>query len=301
MERVTSITVTFYPDPDVLLTQLMSLHPEQLKLVVDNGTPDGVWAQIAAAISRVPRLEVIRLGENLGLAAGINAGARWIRDNAPSTYVLLLDQDSEPVVGSIARLLYSFESMLGKGVRIGAVGADLRDAATGREEGFHIISKGLWRRFFPENEELVQCASLNGSGTVLPLDLLLSLGGLESSFFIDHVDTEWSFRLTSKGYFMYGVPGARILHRMGERSARIWFFGWRPWPVRSPLRHRYLFRNAVSLLKRSYVPFEWKWLSAVKLGATMLIFALTGPDRLDQLRSMTLGILDGLKGRSGRL
>lgn len=301
MDRIASITVTFHPEPALLSTQLRALPADQLKLVVDNGTPEDLWARVAGDVANIPRLEVVRLGRNIGLAAAINIGASWIGKNCPATYLLLLDQDSEPQAGSISRLLEAFEALLEKGLRVGAVGADLHDAPSGRAEGFHTIRGSSWRRVFPADGELTECASLNGSGTVTPLELFNSLGGLDESLFIDHVDTEWSFRLRSRGFLMYGVSGARVAHRMGERSARFWFFGWRPWAVRSPLRHRYLFRNSVSLLGRGYVPFAWKWSAIVKLAATLVIFTAAGPQRLRQLRSMVLGIFDGLMGRSGKL
>lgn len=135
----------------------------------------------------------------------------------------------------------------------------------------------------------------------MALNLALSLGCIDEGLFIDHVDTDWSFRLLASGHRLYGVPQASFLHRMGDRATRLWFFGWRVCPVRSPHRHRYLFRNAVLLHRRSYVPCIWKVWAVVKLGLTMVVFALAGPRRLAQGGNMIAGAWDGLLGRPGAL
>ncbi len=128
----------------------------------------------------------------------------------------------------------------------------------------------------------------------MPIELFNELGGLEEDFFIDHVDTEWSFRVLAAGYGLYGVPYITFQHRMGEQSLRFWWFGWRIWPKRSPQRHYYLFRNAVRLMRRSYVPRVWKILVFIKLGMTLLIHVLFDSKRGSQVCHMIRGVIYGL-------
>ncbi|MBN7822250.1 glycosyltransferase [Bowmanella yangjiangensis] len=299
--RCASITVTFSPDPVLVVTQLRALPDDWLRLVVDNGTSDDEWALIEPAIANLPGVEVMRLGANLGLAAAQNRGMEYLAGRGDCTHVLLLDQDSEPLQGSASALADAHSALVARGYPVGAVGPTLRDPVSGVQHGFHQVVGWRWARVNPVDGAPVPCECLNGSGTFMALELALSLAGMDEGLFIDHVDTEWSFRLLASGHRLYGVPEASFLHRMGDRTTRLWLFGWRVWPVRSPSRHRYLFRNAVLLLGRSYVPPIWKAWAVVKLGLTVVVFALAGPQRLAQLGNMVAGVRDGVLGRSGAL
>jgi rhamnosyltransferase len=292
---VTTVTVTFNPDIDLLRTQLAALPRESLKRVVDNASRPDILQRIALLVSQTPNAQLLRNDENLGLAAAVNRGVRAVRDTAPAArFVLLLDQDSEPAPGSVEALVTGFEALQVRGERVGCVGPTLLDVATGLTHGFHQCSRWRWKRVYPAPgaTEPVPCANLNGSGTLVPVDLFLDLGGLEDDLFIDHVDTEWAFRVQARGYRLFGIPQAVFRHRMGEASRRIWLFGWRVWPVRSPRRHYFLYRNAVILMRRSYVPRVWKVWAVAKLAMTTCVTLMIGPQRLAQLRAMLAGLRD---------
>src|SRR5690606_18738393 len=130
----------------------------------------------------------------------------------------------------------------------------------GLQHGFHCMDGWRWSRRFPGQGDAdpIACANLNGSGTMVRTKLFLDLGGLDETLFIDHVDTEWSFRVLAAGHALFGIPRAQFNHGMGERGLRFWWFGWRVWPQRAPMRHYYLFRNTVNLWTRDYVPRVWK-------------------------------------------
>jgi rhamnosyltransferase len=173
------------------------------------------------------------------------------------------------------------------------VGPVLVDVDTGVEHGFHQARGWRWTRRFPDSLEPLPVDNHNGSGTLVATDLFLALGGLASDFFIDHVDTEWAFRVLASGHRLYGVPGVRFRHRMGVRGIRYWLFGWRVWPYRSPLRHYYLFRNSIRLLRASYVPAVWKAWAPVKLLLTAIVHGLFDRRRGEQLRQMGRGLAEG--------
>lgn len=292
---VATVTVTFNPDLDLLRTQLAALPRESLKQVVDNASRPDILQHIALLVSQTPSAQLLPNDENLGLAAAINRGVRAVRDAAPDTrYVLLVDQDSEPAPGSVEALVTGFEALQARGKRVGCVGPTLLDVATGLTHGFHQCSRRRWKRVYPAPGATtpVPCANLNGSGTLVPVDLFLDLGGLEDDLFIDHVDTEWAFRVQAHDYRLFGIPQAVFRHRMGDTSRRIWLFRWRVWPVRSPRRHYFLYRNAVILMRRGYVPRVWKVWAVAKLAMTTCVTVMIGPQRLAQLRAMLAGLRD---------
>ncbi|WP_407276069.1 glycosyltransferase [Halothiobacillus sp. DCM-1] len=264
--------------------------------MIDNDSTEQSRRALAQLQTEIPNLYIQHNEQNLGLAAALNQGARFAQSLIPSEgFILLLDQDSEPQPGSIDSLLQGFHALSCAGERVGAVGPTLQDADTGLSHGFHQQTRWRWRRVHPAatDTQPVPCTNLNGSGTLMPLNIFLEQGGLDEALFIDHVDTEWSFRLLAAGYTLWGIPQAIFIHRMGQASIRYWLFGWRLWPSRSPARHYYLFRNAIWLMRRDYVSRVWKFWVVIKLLVTMLRELFLNPNRKQQARMMIYGVISG--------
>ncbi len=297
-----TVTVTFNPDLSLLENQLRLLPETCRKVVVDNASSPDCVEEIESLAARIANVRLLRNADNLGLAAAINHGVMAAATEvSPSPqWLLLLDQDSEPRPGSIEALVDAFDAMVAKGERVGCVGPLLRDPATGLTHGFHQCSSWRWKRMHPsaESVEPVSCSNLNGSGTLVSMALFRQLGGLDESMFIDHVDTEWSFRVLAAGYSLWGAPAALFDHRMGEASLRFWCFGWRVWPSRSPQRHYFLFRNAIWLMRRDYVPRVWKLWAVVKMLLTAIVVGILGPMRRRQWLFMRRGIREGMSRSS---
>jgi len=298
-----TVTVTFNPDLALLEAQLRALPVDCVKFLVDNASQPDVFARVNALAAQRPDIRVLRNDTNLGLAAAVNRGVHAAASMpAPATFVLLLDQDSEPKPDSVARLMKGFQDLETGGYRVGCVGPTLRDPQARLTHGFHQCTRWRWKRAYPavDSEEPVPCTNLNGSGTLVRIALFEQLGGLDESFFIDHLDTEWSFRVLHAGYGLWGIPNAVFDHRMGQASVRFWWFGWRVWPSRSPLRHYYLFRNAVTLMRRSYVPRVWKCWAVAKLAITAGVALLAFRNAKAQLSHMLRGVRDAFVASPGR-
>lgn len=295
--KLATVTVTFNPSLSELQVQLEALPADCIKVFVDNDSQPELWAQIQALSSQFQNMHFIRNESNIGLAAATNLGADWLASLEPMPeFLLILDQDSEPNNECISNLLCAFDRLQAEGHAVGCVGPLLADPETGLTHGFHQTTRWRWTRAYPaEGAAPVSCANLNGSGTLVPLYLFQQLGGLDAELFIDHVDTEWAFRVLANGYSLWGIPSAVFKHSMGQASMRIWFFGWRVWPVRSPKRHYYLYRNATILMKRNYIPVVWKFWAVIKLVLTLLVIFITGPERLNQVKKMCRGVRAGLR------
>lgn len=290
-----AVTVTYNPDLDILERQLQQLPPTCVKVWVDNGSAPELVQRLRAIASSRDDLLLVQNANNVGLAAALNQGCEVSRQwRADVTHLLMLDQDTEPGKGGVEALFAAYQTLERERPRLGCVGPRLQDVQTGLEHGFHQMSGCRWVRRYEVPDFAVPVANLNGSGTLLSYELFRSLGGLDADFFIDHVDTAWSFRVLDAGYELFGVPGVHFQHRMGERSLRFWLLGWRIWPYRSPRRHRFLFRNTVRLLRRRGVPLCWKLWAPVKLAVTMLVHLAMDEARADQMKQMWGGLRDGL-------
>lgn len=295
------MTVTHHPDLGIVKHQLANLPADSFKIVVDNASPPATQRALRELLAKEQDTMFLINDENIGLAAALNLGAKTLRLHAPHVnLILLLDQDTEPEPGSIQTLIDAYISLQAKGFQVGAVGPQLRDADTGLMHGFHQMTRLRWLRTYrsPVDTTPISVSNLNGSGTLMSIKDFENLGGLDETLFIDHVDTEWSFRLLAAGFSLWGIPYAVFTHRMGRRGIRFWLFGWRVWPARSPIRHRYLFRNTLWLLQRSYVPLVWKGWAIVKLSFTAIVHALLDRERRDHMAAMVEGVREGCRPRT---
>jgi rhamnosyltransferase len=291
--QLATITVTYNPDLAILETQLRQLPAHALRVIVDNASEPATRERLARVCERYS-VVFVENAENLGLATGLNIGARKALELAPAVrYLLFLDQDTEPGPYGVDDLVQAYEALLAQGFLPGCAGPRMVDAHTGLQHGFHCMTRWRWLRRFPPatQTEPVRLANLNGSGTLVPTAIYRDMGGLDDALFIDHVDTEWSFRLMAAGYALYGIPHVGFIHRMGEASVRFWLLGWRVWPSRSPRRHYFLFRNAIILMRRPYVPRVWKAWACAKLLVTAVVHGAT--DR--QCREMWRGARVGMR------
>ncbi|UGB38978.1 glycosyltransferase [Frateuria soli] len=295
-----TVTVTYRPELVILRKQLDQLPRDALRIVVDNASPEPLRVCLRTLVAEEGAV-LIENDANLGLAAATNIGvAHALR--AGVQRVLFLDQDTEPGVTGVADLCAAHDRLHTSDPRPSCIGPRLIDFTTGLDHGFHQQRGWRWVRVWPpRGAPPVPCVNLNGSGTLVPSAILVALGGLEDDLFIDHVDTEWAFRVLAAGFGLYGAPDVAFGHRMGEKTWRFWWWGWRVWPYRSPLRHRYLFRNAVRLMHRPYVPRVFKTWAVVKLLVTFCVHALFDSARAQQTRAMLQGVADGWRAeRTGK-
>jgi rhamnosyltransferase len=215
---------------------------------------------------------------NRGLAAAQNQGIELARAEG-ATHVLLLDQDSLPFPGMAASLLRALEAHRARGAKVACVGPRLR-------------CYGAFCR--PRGE----CDVLISSGSLIPIEVLDAVGGMEEAFFIDQIDTEWCLRARARGYRVFGVREAVLDHRPGESMRWIWLGGWRRLIRHPPFRYYTIFRNTLVLCRRPYaiprfVAFQLCWLATL-----FVAYGLLG-GRTGALPRMLAGIAHGLAGRTG--
>ncbi len=262
-------------------------------VVVDNteslSTPD--------ALGLDARVDYVANGANLGIATALNQGIeRLIAMGCRSA--LLFDQDSEPSDELLIELPRTLATARMHDRRVALVGPAYEDARLGGVAPFVRFGYLTLRRIQPEGVQPIDVDFLITSGSCVNLDVWRDIGPMDDALFIDFVDLEWCVRARSKGYSVLGAPALRLTHELGGEPVR--FFG-RSYPGHGPVRHYYLFRNAIALIRRGYVPWSWKSTELVKMPVRLAIYALFMQPRLAHLRLSLLGIWHGLTGRTGAL
>lgn len=291
MMKTTAVIVAYYPDEDVLAQLVSALVPQvEHILVVDNNSEGFDFRPIAALSGKV---SLVINQENLGIAAGFNQGVAFAMEKG-SSHVILFDQDSLPGEGMIAKMHEVFQEAESRGIQLAALGPNYVDVKGAGQSPFVKVQGLRLVRVSGENSRFVSVDHLISSGCLIDLEALSVVGLFEEKLFIDYIDTEWCLRAKSKGYELYGVCEAYMEHDLGEQFLTILH---KTIPVHSPLRHYYLMRNGVWLMRQSWVGWRWRVIDTVRLTKIFIVFSVFGKPRIEHFRSMLRGIKDGLLSR----
>jgi len=289
---VVAVVVTYQPALEVLKQLLDALVPQVTSVVcVDNGSHSDLTAWNSKRDIRA--VEMIRLGENRGIAAAQNVGIEWAR-NRGAGFVLLMDQDSIPASDMVEKLV----SAISKQASLATAGPRYLDERQDNPPPFiRIRGLRLVRCTCSTGESVVPVDYLISSGCLIPMPVLDMVGGMRDDLFIDYVDIEWGLRARHHGFQNYGVCSAHMQHSLGDHPIK--FFG-KNIPLHSPLRHYYHFRNAVLLYKEPWVPLNWKLVDGWRLLLKYVFYSLFAKPRMAHWRMMTIGVWHGLRGRAGK-
>lgn len=289
-----AVIVAYNPDLATVRRAVESVAPQVWRVVVvDNSAEGGGFAHWEGAPGN---LHVLRNGRNLGVAAALNQGIQWAR-HAGATFGLLLDQDSVVSEGMPGALREAYEALSGE-CRVAAVGPGFVDERTGRPAPFVKIGFPLNRKLAWSTHDRIECDFLITSGTLLPLAVIAEVGGMDEGLFIDNVDLEWSFRARARGFRLFGVGAATMLHSIGD-GVRSLPLGLGEVVVHPPIRLYFMMRNRVLLYRRIETPAIWALQDLPRLMVKLLRFSVLVPPRLANARWMLRGLLDGLRGRQG--
>jgi rhamnosyltransferase len=298
---VCALAVTFQPDIEAISALLAGLAGQvSAILLVDNGSSEPK-VQRLEQLRRQESATLLCLDSNRGLAAGLNRGIDWARQQR-FRYVLLLDQDSVPRPGMVAALLRVMDETSSQ-MKVAAVGPAYLDPRDGTTAPFVRIGFPFNRRIRCSHDVagIVNCDFLITSGTLVSLVVIDQVGPMDEGLFIDNVDLEWSFRASSLGFRLLGVCAALMHHNLGDRRLELGgLFKRRP-IVHAPTRLYYMMRNRILLYRLPYTPVRWIAQDLLRLPIKFLLFALLVSPRLTNIRYMSKGIWHGLTGRTGPL
>ncbi|MGH3870101.1 MAG: glycosyltransferase [Pseudonocardiaceae bacterium] len=281
MDKVAVGAVVTAFHPDGILDQLIEELARQVAyiVVVDN-TPVGE----RTVENRHPthRLEYIRTGKNLGLAAALNCGVQHLERFCLS-HVSFWDQDSVPPPGYVrealvrSRSLAEWPNVIVCGDHVGP--ADLVTPGVDRSE-----------------QKVIRLIT---SGMLVPVPALRSVGPFREDFFVDAVDMDFSLRARAHGVSLYTIRDLAIRHRLGDPARSRKPFLFRSETSGHPVwRHYWIVRNQTILLDE-YRRLDVEAVSVIKKTQRrwFLRHLMAGPDRLRLVSAIVIGRRDARNGR----
>lgn len=260
-------------------------------IVVDDGSPQDV-RNVLAAVEDLG-VTVVRLAENSGIAAALNAGIKHARTLWNPEWVVTMDQDSrfdgDYINSALATARGSRDpnsvAMIAAQSHNGANLPVLRDAVE------------------PEIFDPMQ------SGTLIRASTFDRVGYLNEELFIDCVDSEFNARVRNAGLRALAGVGCDLNHSLGHtRPLKV--LGWRvrlngrPISVHyhPPFRVYYITRNSI-VMARKYFRKQPGWVLRrlnMELQSNIIRFVY-GPERRKHGIAVFFGVRDAFASRMGRI
>lgn len=227
------------------------------------------------------RLVYIPLLRNLGIATAQNEGIREAR-RLGRDYVIFFDQDSEIPECYSKEMIEEYKRIDRLIPLLFLLGPTPINGRT-REEYKSTVHKDIWAA-----EDFIRRREIISSGSCVALRKIEEVGLNDDSLFIDYVDHEWCWRAESKGFVNGITPRVKLTHYVGQQEYRIFN---QLVIISSPIRYYYQVRNYVWLLRRGYVPRQWK----INHGIKLMIYPLSYPFKVKHWRAIYVEMLRGLR------
>ncbi len=216
-------------------------YPDFEVIIVDDGSGDGSVGVIKKFIKGRKKFRLVILPKNSGPAVARNRGAK----EAIGDVVLFTDSDCRPCSGWISKMMKPFADSDIIGV-CGAYRTWNSESMVARFVGYEIALR---------HERMAKRKYIDFIGTFSAgyhQGVFLSEGGFDEKFRIaSGEDTEFAYRLASKGHKMVFIKDAWVYHRHPDNVS--WYlkqkFGRGLWRVRLYSKHKSKVRG------ESYTPF----------------------------------------------
>ena len=294
---VCGVVITYNPT-DALVDNISRLAKQiPYIVIIDNASECEILERFGNISSE--KLEIIRNPRNLGIAAALNQGLQRAGELGYS-WGVTMDQDSRAEINLIDKLCAAL-AQVRETHRIVIVAPQIYNL------DLELPTYYLRPRFGPFYERaycregiLDSVTTVITSGSMINIKIFQELGGYREDFFMDYVDTEFCLRAGSEGYKIIVACEARLDHTLGDRR-EVRVGRWRLFPTFHPPQRWYtISRNRVAMIRMYALRFpHWFTYEIVASWYTLARMLLTEDDRLEKVRAVWRGLLDGLRGKMG--
>lgn len=289
---ISSIIITYQPDVDILSKLVLeNISLFNYVVIVDNASLNS--KEIVELFSHSDKVKLISLDENVGIATAQNIGINSL-DVDEDELIVFFDQDSSVDETFLKTLEIGYMELEEKNQSRGVI---LGPSFFHRKKNFEypvvkFNKYGLRKKIFVSQfNEAVEVSCIISSGMCVKKSILDVVGYMEDELFIDYVDTEWCLRAVGLGYKVFVTPKLVMQHEIGVDNIKL--LKWRI-PVHSAKRRYYRIRNSFFLGRYKYIPKLVVFKEVTFSLLHQFILVVLTDDKMQHLKSLYLGVKDGL-------
>ncbi|MFA9290039.1 MAG: glycosyltransferase family 2 protein [Solirubrobacteraceae bacterium] len=285
--NLAACVIFYHPVQNEVIKNINSYINEVEKIYIIDNTPEPDVA-LVKTFNSYQKTEYIANNNNLGIAKALNqACEKAILDGFE--WIITFDQDScclEDTISTLVELAKENQS----------IGSISPVYIKNKENRLDQIAD--WQ--FLKNQIEVQSAITSCSLT--NLRAFKKVGGFEDSFFIDLVDTDFSFKLRENNFKVLITNKTAFIHSLGESSyftlwnnKKIWYTN------HSPIRRYYITRNRFYFIKKykeNHLTFCRNELKNILKEAIKIV--LFEDQKFAKAKAIFYGFSDFYKGVSGK-
>ncbi|MBL6791340.1 MAG: glycosyltransferase family 2 protein [Methylophilaceae bacterium] len=291
-KNIISVIVSYKPNISHLKKVLHKQSQNFSNIILVNNSPE-----ISLDAFKSSQVTIINNPGNIGLTAALNVGISEAKRQG-FKIVALFDQDTELPPNFTQQMLHYINQYSGD--KPVAVYSPIFHNHVINETGRHINFKPfrLIRDPVQDTEDYAHPHYVITSGSIIPIKVLDDIGLMREELFIDFVDIEWCLRARRYGYEVLAINKVMINHHLGDYSVS--FMGHH-YPIHSPLRMYYYFRNAMYLYRLREIDWNWRLIDATRNLFRFLFYMLFVKNRATYFKYIIKGYYHGLIKKMGKL
>lgn len=188
-------------------------------MVIDNASSDDSASYIRA---NHPQVELVENQNNIGFAAAVNQGLGM----TSSDFVLLLNPDTAVRPGTIECMLGFMQDHAACGI----CGARLLNTDGSPQESdrafptpFNLVAESLFlKKLFSASRQYPaprEVDAVVGACLMARRTMIEEIGPMDERFFLYSEEVDWCLRAKQKGWRVFMIPDAQVVHGLGRSSA----------------------------------------------------------------------------------
>lgn len=291
MDRMCAVVVTYFPEQSVI--ENVKLLAEQVDevVVVDNGSDDASTAYLKY-LQDIPKVTLIRNGQNMGIAAALNIGARYAIEHS-YLWLATFDQDSR-VPPDYFRNILSGRDSVQLDTRLAILSPIFYD------ESINKIWSGDNGKILSGGYREIDVAIT--SGCVMSTKIFSDVGFFDETLFIDYVDYDFCLRCRARGYKIIQLCDVVLNHNLGHKTIHNALWRIISTSNHNAIRRYYITRNRLIVYGRFLNAFP-RWVlkdiqGSIKEGIKILFFE---EHKLAKFKMTALGVWHALTNKRGPL
>ena len=292
INKICSIIVTYQAKINEFKNILERHQRNFTQIIIVNNSPEIDLSSLQSS-----KVKLVNNSDNIGLAAALNIGIIEAK-KLGFTFVALFDQDTQ-IPQNFTKDMLKFINCYQVDKPV-AVYSPVYYNHVINESGKHINFKffRMIRRVVSGTEVYAHPHYVITSGSIIPIDVLDKVGLMREELFIDFVDIDWCLRARHEGYEILAINRVILDHYMGDYPVHFWGHHY---PIHSPLRMYYYFRNAMYLYRFKEIDFNWRVVDATRNLFRFLFYMMFVKNRRTYFKYIIKGYYHGWIKKMGKL